>query len=113
MKLLPVIFLLFCISAGAQNESLLHPGRVVFYNTENLFDTIRDPQNSDDAFLPQSPNQWNTQKYQSKLTHISQVLAAMFDSIQPIAIGLAEVENRKVVEDLIAQPALKKFNLGI
>ncbi len=113
MKLLPVIFLLLCFSAGAQNETLLHPGRIVFYNVENLFDTVKDPENSDEAFLPKSPNQWNTQKYQTKLSHIAQTLAAMFDSIQPIVIGLAEVENRKVVEDLIAQPELKKFSLGI
>ena len=37
----------------------------------------------------------------------------MLDTIQPMVIGLAEVENKKVLEDLIAQPALKKFNFGI
>ncbi|HWB64109.1 MAG TPA: hypothetical protein VG603_11400 [Chitinophagales bacterium] len=92
---------------------MLKPGRIIFYNVENLFDTINDPATQDEEFLPNSKNQWNTLKYQTKLEHISKVLAAMCDSIQPIAIGLAEVENRKVLEDLVAQPALKKFNFGI
>jgi Endonuclease/Exonuclease/phosphatase family len=113
MKLLPAIMLFLCLATNAQNETLLNPGRVVFYNLENFFDTIKDPENSDEAFLPKSQKQWNTEKYQTKLSHISHVLAVMFDSIQPIVIGLAEVENRKVVEDLIAQPELKQFNLGI
>jgi predicted extracellular nuclease len=95
------------------SQPLIKPGRVIFYNTENLFDTINDPETKDEEFLPSSVNQWNTKKYQTKLEHVSKVLGAMLDSIQPIAIGLAEVENKKVLEDLIAQPALKKFNLGI
>ena len=41
------------------------------------------------------------------------VISSLCDTIQPFAIGLCEVENRKVLEDLLAQPALKKFNLGI
>jgi hypothetical protein len=107
------VFVLSGTICRAQGETLLKPGRIIFYNTENLFDTINNPETQDEDFLPQSKNQWNTKKYQVKLEHISKVLASMLDSIQPIAIGLAEVENKKVLEDLLAQPALKKFNLGI
>lgn len=113
MKLFTPVLMLCCLSAFAQSENLLHPGRVVFYNVENLFDTVKDPESNDKAWLPGSARQWNTEKYQSKLKHISEALGAMFDSIQPIAIGLAEVENKQVVEDLIAQPALKKYNLAV
>jgi len=97
----------------AQGESLLKPGRIVFYNVENFFDTIKDPVGHDEEFLPTSKAKWDTKKYQVKLEHISKVLAALFDSIQPIAIGLSEIETRGVLEDLIAQPALQKFNFGI
>ena len=107
-----MIFVFLCSSLRAQ-EMLLKPGRIIFYNVENFFDTIKDPEKDDREFLPQSKNEWNTKKYQVKLEHISKVLASILDSIDPIAIGLVEVENRKVVEDLIAQPALKKYNLGI
>ena len=114
MKRFLFLFLLFFYGRiSAQDEPLLKPGRVIFYNVENLFDTIKDPVKHDEEFLPNAKSKWNTKKYQLKLEHISKVIAALLDSIQPIAIGLSEVENRKVVEDLIAQPALQNFNLGI
>ena len=108
-----LLVLIFSASVYAQDEPLLKPGRIAFYNVENLFDTIKDPVKHDEDFLPKSKAKWDTKKYQLKLEHISKVIASLFDSIQPIAIGLSEVENKKVLEDLIAQPALQKFNLGI
>lgn len=103
-----------CLLLQAQTgESLLKPGRIIFYNTENLFDTINDPATNDEEFLPGGKMQWNTERYKTKLEHLAKVLGALCDSVEPIAIGLAEVENEKVLQDLIAQPALKKFNLGI
>ena len=109
--IIPLLFL--CARLCAQEESLLKPGRIIFYNVENLFDTIKDPVKHDEEFLPTAKSKWDTKKYQLKLEHISKVIAAVLDSIQPIAIGLSEVENRQVVEDFIAQPALQNFNLGI
>src|ERR1041385_5911542 len=97
--------LLFSFTTFAQKQTLLRPGRIIFYNAENLFDTINDPETQDEEFLPLSKNKWDTKKYSVKLNHISKALAAMLDTIQPILIGLSEVENRKVLEDLIAQPA--------
>jgi hypothetical protein len=93
-RLLPLLFIIAGSSLYAQNETLLKPGRVIFYNVENLFDTVDDPETKDEEFLPQSKNQWNTHKYQVKLEHISKAIAAMLDTIEPIAIGLSEVENR-------------------
>ena len=97
----------------AQNEALLKPGRVIFYNVENLFDTINDPITKDEDFLPEAKDQWNTKKYQTKLQHIARVITTMCDTVQPLVIGLCEIENKKVLEDLLAQPALKKYNFGI
>lgn len=97
----------------AQTESLLKPARIIFYNVENLFDTINSPDTQDEDFLPDSKNKWNSKKYQVKLNHVARVLSSMLDTIQPLAIGLSEIENRQVLEDLIVQPAMKKFNLGI
>ena len=112
-KLLLISFVFLSCSLYSQNETLLKPGRVIFYNVENLFDTINDPAIQDEEFLPQSKNGWNTKKYKVKLNHIAKTFAALLDTIQPFVIGMSEVENRKVLEDLVAQPALKKFNLGI
>jgi predicted extracellular nuclease len=71
------------------------PFRVAFYNLENLFDTVDGP-NDDAEFLPSSANQWNTERYQSKLKNMSKVI----DSIAPDILGVVEVENAFVLEDL-------------
>lgn len=102
-----------CVACAQTAVPILKPARIIFYNTENLYDTINDPEVNDEEFLPTSRNQWNTEKYTVKLKHTSAVLAALLDTIQPLVIGLGEVENRGVLEDLLAQPALKKFKLSI
>ena len=69
--------------------------RFAFYNLENLFDTIDGP-NDDAEYLPQSSRQWNSKKYQNKL----QNMASVIDSLQPHVLGVCEVENLRVLEDL-------------
>jgi predicted extracellular nuclease len=69
--------------------------RVAFYNLENLFDTVDGP-NDDAEFLPASENRWNTERYQSKLKNMARVI----DSIAPDILGVVEVENAFVLEDL-------------
>jgi predicted extracellular nuclease len=83
------------------------------YNLENLYDTIDDPGTRDEEFTPGSPKQWNTDKYLKKLEGISTVISSIGKGILPDVIGLEEVENRKVLEDLINQPLLKKAGYGI
>ena len=50
------------------------PYKVVFYNLENFFDTINDPEVKDDEFTPEGPKKWNTAKYNKKLGNIERVL---------------------------------------
>ena len=69
--------------------------RFSFYNLENLFDTIDGP-NDDAEYLPQSSRQWNSKKYQNKLQNMARVI----DSLQPHVLGVCEVENLRVLEDL-------------
>lgn len=69
--------------------------RFAFYNLENLFDTIDGP-NNDAEYLPQSSRQWNSVKYQNKLQNMARVI----DSLQPHILGVCEVENLRVLEDL-------------
>ncbi len=79
---------------------------VVFYNVENLFDTINDPLKQDDEFTPSGKYAWSGERYKHKLSQLSKVIANSGDEL-PLLVGLAEVENRAVLEDLIAQPELK------
>ena len=73
---------------------------MVFYNVENLFDTIDDPDKRDEDFLPESKKNWNAERYSDKLNKLSDVIATT-SKTNPVFIGLAEIENRFVVQDLL------------
>lgn len=84
------------------------PYKVAFYNLENLFDTINDPEVLDDEFTPEGPKKWNSAKYYRKLGNLERVLfdIAATDKVYPAVIGFSEIENRSVIEDLISTPKL-------
>lgn len=84
---------------------------VAFYNQENLFDTIDGP-NNDADFLPSGSYRWTSERYQHKLAQMSSVIAKLGTHGADI-LGVCEVENRGVLEDLINQPALKDKDYGI
>jgi hypothetical protein len=89
---------------------------VAFYNLENLFDTIDDPATNDAEFLPGGANQWTSERYLTKLSHMSSVIAQLGDEFikgGPTMIGLSEIENRGVLEDLIRTDALKSLGYSI
>ncbi|NCO54418.1 MAG: endonuclease [Bacteroidetes bacterium CG02_land_8_20_14_3_00_31_25] len=88
---------------------------VAFYNLENFFDTINDPNKNDEEFLPNGKNNWNTKKYNTKIEHNSEVITQIADEIQakgPVIIGVSEVENKNVLEDLIVSPLMAPLNYG-
>lgn len=80
-----------------------------FYNVENLFDIINNEKINDEEFLPGGRNQWDEEKYANKLNKISSVFAAMNLDIA----GVSEVENRKVMEDLVTHPNLIRSHYQI
>lgn len=81
-----------------------------FYNIENFFDTIHDAGKNDYEFLSNGSYSWGTMKYEHKLRNISKVLSMLCTDKLPkvgaAVIGLAEVENANVLNDLISQPCL-------
>jgi len=79
--------------------------KIGFYNVENLFDTINDPQTNDEDFTPSGKLKWNSEHYTEKLDRIAQVLSEMASGGVDAA-GLCEVENKQVVMDLIHQQRL-------
>ncbi len=89
---------------------------VGFYNLENLFDTKDDPNTLDDGFLPDSEKKWTQKRYEKKVFKLGTAISNI-GFIQtgkaPVLLGLAEVENLKVVQDLIASKHLKNKNYGI
>lgn len=87
-----------------------------FYNIENLFDTEDDEHTNDDDFLPYAKKRWTTKRYQNKLRKLGQVISQIGEddvTKPPVIVGLAEVENRRVVEDLIQSKYLKHYSYDI
>ena len=99
---LRLFFLLFCgflyqFSAAQNHTEKLY---ISFYNVENLFDTIDDKHVNDNEFLPKAAKKWNTQKYKQKLQNISKVIGAINEGNAPDILGVCEIENRFILEDL-------------
>lgn len=83
---------------------------VAFYNLENLFDPADDPKKFDEEFTPTGANAYTEAVYEKKLQNMARVLSEIAtDKIPegPSIIGISEIENEKVVQDLIRQPKLK------
>lgn len=114
LLLLTPVLLLCCkpkekVSQNGDTNSALV---VQFYNVENLFDIYDDPAIFDEEFTPESEKQWTEERYNDKLEKLARVLSAK-DGAGPCIIGLCEVENRKVVEDLADQKPLSSWGLDI
>lgn len=86
---------------------------IAFYNVENLFDTINDPNTWDDDFTPEGKLEYTAERYQKKLLNLSDVLSSIDKNNFPAIIGLCEIENRSVLDALIGQDKLKNANYGI
>jgi len=93
---------------SGSNQQTVKPFRVAFYNLENLFDTVDGP-NDDAEFLPNSANAWNGDRYNSKLRNMAKVI----DSIAPSILGMVELENAFVLEDLRANSSVMKGKFEI
>ena len=88
---------------------------VAFYNLENLFDIKDDERTNDNDFLPTSVKKWTPKRYQNKLRKLGFAISNIGKTEtgkHPAIVGLAEVENASVIEDLIASKHLEdcKYN---
>jgi hypothetical protein len=89
---------------------------VGFYNLENLFDTVDDTLINDEEFLPNGARAWTEARYQEKLTNMAYVISqiGIQDAKAGLSIlGVSEIENRKVLEDLVVQKSIKDRNYKI
>lgn len=83
---------------------------IAFYNVENLFDTINDAKTYDDDYTPTGKNHFSTKDYFHKIKNTAKVISEIGNnktSAGPELIGLAEVENFQVLNDLIETEILK------
>src|SRR5690554_6433330 len=115
-NLITILLLVIAFNAQAQQKKYkVHT--VAFYNLENLFDTIRNPEINDLEYTPEGKNSWTSKKYKKKLENLSRVISEIGIGDQqkesPTILGVSEVENRGVLEDLIKTPKLVNLGYGI
>ena len=105
--------MLFSVASNAQKKFSVYA--VGFYNQENLFDYTHDEGKNDYDFTPDGSYKWNKMKYESKLRNMSKVLSEMGTDVLPnvgcAIIGLSEVENAHVLDDLTAHLQLAIINM--
>jgi hypothetical protein len=107
-QLLATFFVIFVINHSFAQEKKFKIHTVAFYNFENLFDTINDPNTYDEEYTP--TNGWTYKNYRKKLDNLSRVIIEIGTdenpSNSPVVIGACEIENRQVLEDLVKHPKL-------
>lgn len=86
---------------------------VAFYNLENLFDTEDDIHVLDNDFLPDSDRNWTQKRYEKKIYKLGSAISSLGPegaTDAPVLLGVAEVENKKVLNDLVHSKQLTPFN---
>ncbi|MFD2515259.1 endonuclease/exonuclease/phosphatase family protein [Pontibacter locisalis] len=86
---------------------------IAFYNVEKLFDTTNEPGTNDDAFTPNGEMNWTQEKYNRKIQNIASALANIGGGEGPAIIGISEIENQKVLQDLVNAEPLRKRGYNI
>lgn len=111
-----LVMLLPWLSIGQDQSKKYRVSCIGFYNLENLYDTVDDPEKSDEEFLPNGTKRYTEEVYKDKLHNLATVVSQIGTEESPDGLsilGVAEIENRKVLEDLAAQPELKSRNYQI
>ena len=108
-----VLMFLFLTFAYSREESDSLPVRIMFYNVENLFDIVDDPLTDDNEFLPSGLMRWNQSRYYKKINSVYKTIIAAGEWNPPAIIGLCEIENRKVLDDLVNGTYLSNYGYGI
>ncbi len=104
----------FTIHAQEKKKFKLHT--VAFYNLENLFDTINDPEKNDEASPMMELNTNRSNIYNKKVHNMARVLSDIgrdTSNNSPAIIGVSEIENVEVLEDVVNDPLLLSKDYGI
>lgn len=105
-KTLTYIFVFFYLSISCSSAQT--DFRVMSYNVENLFDTVKARDKNDGEFLPNGKRHWTPGRYYHKLQQIAKVISAAGEWDTPALIGLCEVENDSVIHHLLQRTPLRK-----
>jgi len=107
--LLLILILSSSVDVSGQDNTF----RFMFYNVENLFDTIDNPAKRDEAFTPKGEYHWNKYKYNTKLQHIYKTIMSVKEWEELPLIGLCEIENHRVLNHLLYKTPLYQYNYHV
>ncbi len=114
-SILLIFTLLFSLSLLAQEKREYRINTIAFYNLENLFDPEDDPKTFDDDRTPNGKDHWTQENYTDKVKNMARVISEIGMELthnSPAIIGVAEIENRKVLQDLVNDQKLQSKNYG-
>lgn len=109
--ILVLLFIKFNIGFSQAKE--FNTLRMMFYNVENLFDIFDDSLKNDNDFLPSGVLRWNNSRYNNKINSLYKTIVSAGEWSPPEVVAMCEVENRKVLEDLIYGTYLAKYKYRI
>ena len=110
------LFIFSITFSFGQQKKQYKVNTIAFYNLENLFDYEDDPLTFDDDRTPDGKDHWTKEIYEAKLKNMAKVIAEIgkgVTGISPAIIGVCEIENRRVLEDLLNQKELLLDDYGI
>ena len=104
-----LLFLIFVPGCYSFAQSGSMEFSILFYNTENLFDSFDNPETSDEEFTPMGARHWTSKRLNLKLQNLSKVILASAKWQPPAIVGLCEIENNYVFEKLLYETSLKSY----
>ena len=110
------LFLCLSITYAQQKDQLYKIHTIAFYNLENFFDVKDDPKTFDQDWTPKGKYHWTVNKYKDKVSRMAELIATIGADITkgpPVILGIAEIENRYVLQDIINEPPLRIKDYGI
>jgi hypothetical protein len=114
-----ILFILSFIMAGCPASEAgkppagkpeVFPYLFMFYNLENLFHPSDDPSPADDPFTPEGERHWTWHRYNKKVTSVVKLILAAGGWEPPVFVGLCELENEKVLKDIVYHSLLADYH---
>ena len=114
--ILGILLAIISLNTIAQEKRNFKIHTIAFYNVENLFDTINDINKNDEASPIMEIKFNRSEIYKKKVKNMASVIADIGSDLvnkSPSIVGLSEVENRNVIEDLLNNKHLLNKNYDI
>lgn len=111
-----IVCALTVTTSSSQNKKTYKVNTIAFYNVENLFSTKDDPFTIYQDRNPRGESFYSEEIYKTKINNLAKVISEIGTDITgapPAILGLCEIENRDVIEDLVNHELLRKYDYGI